>query len=199
MVTRLVLRCTYTGAPRLVTWGARERGWDHSGFLRSSGSPAASPPAASRPPNPPARGGGGLLPLLPLFRPRGSGSRGPGRSYSRTWAAGGGASAPPAGGSSAARPEWGPTAGGPGAAPDASSSGADSWRLQKGRVTRGRRARDPAPGAWLPRPLPLPQPTGPSPSDFSGSSGWSFPGARTRPCRGGPRRPGGGAFLGGAL
>lgn len=53
------------------------------------------------------------------------------------------------------------------------------------------------PGAWLPRPPP--QPTGPSLSDFSGSSGWSFPRARAWPCRGGPRPPGGGAFLGGAL
>lgn len=34
MVRRLVLWCTYTGAPWLVTWGARERGWDHS-FLHT--------------------------------------------------------------------------------------------------------------------------------------------------------------------
>ena len=130
------------------------------GVPRASGSPTASLPppsslpAASCPPNPPARVGG-LPPLLSLFRPRGAESRGPGRSYSRTWAAGGGASVPPAGGSSAARPEWGPTAGGPGAAPDASCSGTGSWPLQKGRITRGRGGRDPAPRR-LAAPAPVP-------------------------------------------
>lgn len=135
-----------------------------AGTTRVSYAPLAPPQRASHPrqasqlPLPrriPQPGSGGLPPLLSLFRPRGAESRGPGRSYSRTWAAGGGASAPPAGGSSAARPEWGPTAGGPGAAPDASGSGAGSWPLQKGRVTRGRGGRDPAPRR-LAAPAPVP-------------------------------------------
>lgn len=73
IVTRLVLWCTYTGAPRLVTWGVQGEGLGPLGSLRYSGSPTASLPppsrlpAASCPPNPPVRTGD-LPPLLPLFR-----------------------------------------------------------------------------------------------------------------------------------
>lgn len=123
MVTRLVLWCTYTGAPRLVTWGSRERGWDHSFLLCSSGTSTQSstpqPPSCLVPswaqiPQP----RGSPFPPAPLCA-QGTGSQGPGQSYSRTWAAGGGASTRPSGGSSAAHPGWGPTSGGPGVAPNA--------------------------------------------------------------------------------
>ena len=54
MVTRLVLWCTYAGAPRLVTWGSRERGWDHASYPPRT-PPHRTPPAACPHlgPNPP--------------------------------------------------------------------------------------------------------------------------------------------------
>lgn len=112
---------------------------------------APTPQAARGPPSPPA----------PL-RPQGAGSRGPGQSYSRTWAAGAGASTRPSGGSSAARPAWAPTSGGPGAAPDAGCPAAGSWRLQKGEVPQGTESvGDPAPRrVGAPPPSHQPQPLG---------------------------------------
>ena len=186
MVTRLALWCTYTGAPRLVTWGSRERGWDHSFLLCSAGtstqSSPTSPPAALCPPGPKSPNPGGLPSLLPLSAPRAQGARDLDkvtlehgqRAEGQVLALLEGLLQLPQGGDPLQGSlEWLQT-------PDVPEPVHDGCRKCR------------SPGARR-------QGAGPSPSGFSGSRGWGFPRAWTWPCRGAQPWPGGGAVGGGAL
>ena len=194
MVTRLVLWCTYTGAPRLVTWGVQGERLGPLGSLTLLWLPHSEPPTPVKPPSC----------LLPAESPS------PGRGVSRPSCPSSARGAQRPGDLDEVTLEHGQRAEGQvlplleGLLQLAQSGdplrGAPE-RLRTPHVpepVHGRCRKDGSPGgaeagtrhpdAWLPRPPS--QPTGPSPSDFSCSSGWSFPRARAWPSRGGPRRRG---------
>lgn len=205
MVRRLVLWCTYTGAPRLVTWGARERGWNHFFLQCSSGTPSPSPlPLEPRPPplphvclgsNPPAQGVS--IPSCPspppgcrklgtwtkLLSNMGSGRRG---RYSPFWRV------------FCSSPRVGTHFAGP-------WSGSMRLMFRNRFMAAGEKVGHHGhtvrePGAWAHGLRSVPQPTRPGPSGFTGAGaqrfrGWSFPRAWPWPCRGRVVSPGLGRSL----